>query len=46
MTYACCVAYLDDRLPMYASKRYKIYRTSRSRPFGVNFIVLAVASVK
>ena len=39
-------SFLGDRLPTYASKRYKIYRTSRQRPFGVNFIAFAVASVK
>ncbi|WP_297959820.1 hypothetical protein [uncultured Campylobacter sp.] len=38
--------YFGDRLPMYASKQYKIYRARRSRPFGVNFTALVVASVK
>ncbi|WP_298786351.1 hypothetical protein [uncultured Campylobacter sp.] len=46
MPHTCSIIYFGDRLPIYASKRYKIYRTSRSRPFGVNFIALAVASVK
>jgi len=46
MPYVCCVAYLDDRPPPPASKQYKIYRASRQRPFSVNFIALAVASMK
>ncbi|WP_298024631.1 hypothetical protein [uncultured Campylobacter sp.] len=40
------IIYFGDWLPPCASKRYKIYRTSHLRPFGVNFIALAVASMK
>ena len=38
--------YFGDRLPMCAIKRYKIYCARRLHPFGINFITLAVASVK